>query len=51
VLELQEIYSATLPQQEAFDEAVAEAERHFRSGFDFPDFETWLTEQPRHSAA
>jgi hypothetical protein len=51
VMELQELYSATLPQQEAAEEAIAEAERHFQSGFEFPDFSSWLADQRPRDAA
>jgi hypothetical protein len=51
VLELQELYSATLPQQQAAEEAVAEAERHFQAGFEFPVFSSWLAAQNASDAA
>ena len=51
VLELTELFAATLPQREALEEATAEARRHFEAGFEFPDYETWLAQQPGRSAA
>jgi len=41
VQEFCEIFAATLPHQQALEEAIAEAERHFAAGFQFASFEEW----------
>jgi len=41
VIQFHEIYSATMPAQEALEAAIEEAEQHLRAGFTFPDFELW----------
>lgn len=47
VLAFRDIYAETLPAQQAIEEAIAEAERHFKAGFEFPTLEDWHAAQTR----
>jgi hypothetical protein len=46
VRSFQEIYAETLPAQQALEEAITEAERHFMSGFEYPSLEQWVADHP-----
>ena len=42
-------FQSQMDPRQAFEAAVAEAERHFATGFTFPDLETWACEQEHDS--
>jgi hypothetical protein len=41
---LSDVFSHTMPANEAVDRAIRDVERHFMSGFRFPDIATWVME-------